>query len=804
MNISLLGSWLDKIINFILGFFAFIPQVMYFLYASIASLLDVLQFLIRKLAGLDVYYVNGVQQSGDIITELLKGIVGINKDPTYSTIATVFWSFVIFGVILLILTTIVSIIKAHYNYDQNKSHPLKIFYGSLKSLALMAIVPIVTIFGIYLAQILLQTLDRVTTSGSSGAIESVFEEVQVGQDDNGNPIMSSVARENFVSGVDATGYETYVRYDYFSFGDYTSTATFSGMLFNIAGYSCNRVRLDEFRVQNSPSADAWDTMGVFYVSSESENAKEVLAKQIDYAFANNLKLKNSKTILVAGDDASVLGPSFAFGFSATVGAQLINVGSFSKFNVGAVFYYYNLWAFNYLLGFAGVILCALMLGNIVFGLMARLLQVVALFIVSPALVGIMPIDDGSAFGSWRKQFMSDILMAFGAIVGLNIFFLLLPFFQSISFFNNDFIDIIINMIIVLAGLSLVKKFISIVSKFVGGGDANETGSAVREDVKNSAIKGLVGTAAAGALGVATFTPQFAAMKMGAKGVGKGVGKVAGKIAKTKGVQKAVQKRQDNKIRKTLGLNKDTAIDRGHRKEYEAYNSLDRKSKKNVKEMLKTTDASGRTLSERLSAGGLASGSAHNALQNGILKTEAQETQKRKVDKNNKKVEGRYKRAKVVSMLTGQDPDKVKKGAVDAQGNITDEGSGGGLKAFGTAFVDFSQVAIKTMGQLTGASSAWKQLGDAGAVDHGKSALKRAANAGGFKTLANSKMLATKKEKDDKEAGELKEMRAAQQAALKEMQSNTEATTQAVKEIVRLLSSRPGGGGTSGGGGGGTP
>ena len=123
MNISLLGSWLDKIINFILGFFAFIPQVMYFLYASIASLLDVLQYLIRKLAGLDVYYVNGVQQSGDIITELLKGIVGINKDPTYSTIATVFWSFVIFGVILLILTTIISIIKAHYNYDESKAKP---------------------------------------------------------------------------------------------------------------------------------------------------------------------------------------------------------------------------------------------------------------------------------------------------------------------------------------------------------------------------------------------------------------------------------------------------------------------------------------------------------------------------------------------------------------------------------------------------------------------------------------------------------------------------------------------------------
>lgn len=794
MNISLLGGWLDKIINFILGFFAFIPQLIYFLYASVASLLDVLQYLIRKLAGLDVYYVNGEpQQNSDIISQFLRGILGIDADPAYSTVSTIFWSFVIFGVILLVLTTIISIIKAHYNYDANKSHPLKIFYGSLKSLALMAIVPIVSIFGVYLAQILLQTLDRITTSGSSGAIESVFDEVKVGEDENGNPIMSSVAYENFVSGVDSTGYQTYTSYDYFSFGDYTSTSTFSGMLFNIAGHDCNRVRLGEFRVQTSADQGNWDTMGVFYTNDES-NPQETLAQQIDFAFVNNLHLKHSRTISVSGDDASVLGPSFAWGFSATVGAQLINVGSFSKFNVGAVFYYYNLWAFNYLLGFTGVIMCITLLGNIIFGLMTRLLQVVALFLVFPALVGIMPLDEGSGFASWRKQFISDILMAFGAVVGLNIFFSILPFFQTISFFNISFIDGIVNMVIVLAGLALVKKFIGLTSKFVGGGDANETGQSVSQDVKGAALKGLVGTAAAGAVGVAAFTPMMAGMKMGAKGVGKVVGKVGSKIG-TKIADKVThttqQERQDNKIRKTLGLGADAKVEEDDYKAYQNFRSLDRKERKAVLKYAQHQGYLGVARKDTMRR-------EFNVEEGSQVAPEALKQYRLKaIDKNTKKVERRYKHAKVMSVLTGQDPDKVKKGIVDEKGNITDEGTGGAVRAFGTAFVDFGQVALKSIGQITGASSAWKQLGDAGAVDYAKQALKRSAQSVGLTTLAQSKMATTKGEKDKADEEALKSLRKSQEASLQALASNTEKVSQQIQQLASILSASRsrGGGGT---------
>ena len=82
MSSLLLSFWTD-LCNIVSGFFAIIPQTLYFLYASAASVLDMLQYLVRKLAGLDNYYVDGQAQSGDILVEFIEGIQKeIGKDIT--------------------------------------------------------------------------------------------------------------------------------------------------------------------------------------------------------------------------------------------------------------------------------------------------------------------------------------------------------------------------------------------------------------------------------------------------------------------------------------------------------------------------------------------------------------------------------------------------------------------------------------------------------------------------------------------------------------------------------------------------
>lgn len=822
------GIW-QKIVDFFLGFFAFLPQSIYFLYASMASLLDVLQYLVRKLAGLDVYYVNGEAQGGDIITDFLKGIVGIDKSSAYSAISTVFWSLVIFGVILLVLTSIVSIIKAHYNYDANKSNPFTILRGALKSLATMVIVPIVSIFGVYLAQIVLMTLDQITSPTASSAISSTY---------------TADAANEFACDDDGV----YTNYDYFSAGGYTKTPTFSGMLFKVAAYDCNRVRSGYYSATTSASSDEWDTAGVFYTASGTANAHEVVAAQIDYAFVNNLKLKNTYDEISYGSESDSLKMSLRFGLSATFSAGLHNVKSFSKFNVGLVFYYYDLWAFNSILGFAGVAMALLTLGNVVFGLMGRLIQVVALFVVYPAFIGIMPLDDGGAFGKWRKQFTSDILMAFGAVVGMNIFFLILPYFNNLSFFNNVFLDGIANMIIILSGLTLVKKFIGLISSAVGGGDANETGSGIKSETANAAMKGVSGTLKAAGPGAKIIGNRvragFNGAKAGAKAAGKGaysVGKKLHEVDEQNKNKKAYNKKLkkegldkkkwsemteaeiaegaakragdkqarktakvDKKIRSNFGLSEGAEVTDQQREAWNNLQKLDRTERKEIlKDINLDEDADGRQRLRLYSELGVSKGALSGASQKkweGHLKTSTD----RRVDKANKKEENRFKRAKFVGKLFGQDTSGYTQGSatVDDNGNIQVKKGTGMLRGFGQASLDVGEAALRAAKGLSGFDAAWKKLADGGVIDDAKTALQQLS---GIKPTGDHfKSLRTGKQKTDQDNEELKAMRKAQLEEQKNIAKKTEETTEAIKklttEVQKLKGSGGSGSGSSGSGG----
>lgn len=775
-SVSMMGSLFDKIVDFFVGFLAFIPQFIYFLYASIASFLDLLQFLVRKLAGLDVYYVDGqpVEGSGDIVLSFIKGILGIDKSPTYSAISTVFWSLIIFGVILLLVTTIIAIIKAHYNYDANKSSPMRILFASIKSLATMAIVPIVALIGIYLANMLLRTLDGITSSSSTSVLSSVFEEK---------------AKDKFKAGEDSQGNLCYSSFDYFSVSSYSNTPTFSGMLFEVAGYSCNRVRLGDYSIINQEvSSSKWDNMGVFYVASGSSDQREKLAKQIDYAFSNNLTLATpwSSVKLEGTDDAWALWSSLRFGLSATFMSGLYNVKTFSKYNVGLVWYFYDLWAFNWILGFVGIIICATMFGNIIFGLMTRLLQLIALFIVFPALIGIMPLDEGNAFASWRKQFVSDVLMAFGAVVGMNIFFLILPFFQTISFFNNSFLDGIMNMIIVIAGLTLIKKFIGLVSGFIGGTDANKEGETTRQDVTASAVKGVAGTMGAAKLGIGMMSPMFGGMKSGFKALGNKLGntKTGQKI---KAASKAKADRKfDDKVNKMLGRAKGSEVSPEERAAYSNLKKLDRTERKIIlKQFKEDQKEADKQLGQERALGEKMINPEENLMKNLTGKEYKQHAENT--------VNRRYKRAQNVASIFGQDPSKIKKGSVqtDEDGNVTNIETGDRMfKGLGTAFVDFGQTLVKTIGDVTGASGAWKKLADSGAIDSAKESVQKIMNTAGVsirnKEGAVYSPFATKKDKEADERDRAEQAQRQQLAELKNISEYERSTIDAIKTLTEEI------------------
>ena len=737
-------DWFDKLKNMFLGLFAIIPQFIYFLYASCASLLDALQYLIRKLAGLDVYYINGEAQHGDIVISFIRGILGIDKSASYSPLKTVFWSLVIFGCILLVLTTIFSIIKAHYNYDAKKSNPFTIIGQSLKSLALMAIVPITAVFGLYLSQIILQSLDTITSSSTAG------QEVFTIKDDDGN-VISSIAdlfEGDYLENVDGSksAIKSYASYDFFTAVAYTNNTTFSGVMFKTAAYNCNRVRSGTYSPASQKSWSKWTNFGVFYSNANGTALKDNVADQIDYAFQNALTLKedlrgdvgllpwakdkNWDYLEKSGKEDTSLLTAYFYGFGALNLIGLNDVAVFSKFNVGLVYYYYDLWGFNYFLGFAGIIAFILILGNVVFGLMTRLIQLVVLFFVFPPLIGIAPLDDGNAFKAWRKQFISDVLMAYGAIVGMNLFLLILPFLNTISFFNIAVLDRIMNIFLMLAGLTMVKNLIKMISTFIGGSDANASGEETRKAVGDVGGKALATTVKAANVGLKVGKGAFGLMGNATAAAGRGI----------------VSAHYTNKAKRALvqeGMA--SGLSRGSAK---FAVSLDKEGVERKKTELITTSAAKKEQRAK-------------KISQGMEKF-----------KQTKLVKGT---AATVATLFGGDIQRKEDGTID---------SGATFKATGKGVINLAGAAIKLAGgDILRGSAVTKKAEETGVTD----ALKTLTRDAMGKHLGSSVgKLQTKKEKE----GQEKAAASAQQKSQSEVASNTEQSLAELRKISDLLSKKP--------------
>ncbi len=129
--------------------------------------------------------------------------------------------------------------------------------------------------------------------------------------------------------------------------------------------------------------------------------------------------------------------------------------------------YYNLGDMNFFVGIAGglVILIMFVISAIMF--VQRIFDIILLYIVSPASVATIPLDDGGRFKIWREMLISKILGAYGIILSMNIFFLIVPQVANITFFGNAFKDGVVQLLFVLGGAFAITKANMVISQLTG-------------------------------------------------------------------------------------------------------------------------------------------------------------------------------------------------------------------------------------------------------------------------------------------------------------------------------------------------
>lgn len=278
----------------------------------------------------------------------------------------------------------------------------------------------------------------------------------------------------------------------------TSSAStqISSQIFYASAYDANYYRINKGR-----NPEDYDKILEGTDFSDLINFGQRLSPAADESMANRI------------DDAFMGGTKSNVTPVANIDGFYYETTACSIFDTKAVASYYNICKINYVLLFftAGTVLGCLI--SCSFGLIARAFNVVTLFIISPAIIGMMPLDSGKAFGSWKSKFIGNVLSAYGPVVAVNLYFIIMAIVQNIDIFSaTDFatgsflgiagwsvpvVNKVLQCIFIIAGAVMIKDSSKLIAGFVGAEDALGVGEGLKKSVTEKA-KATMGTAMAGA------------------------------------------------------------------------------------------------------------------------------------------------------------------------------------------------------------------------------------------------------------------------------------------------------------------
>ena len=241
-----------------------------------------------------------------------------------------------------------------------------------------------------------------------------------------------------------------------------------------------------------------------YVSSENKKSKSVIIAKASQSFLifllipfllisgimftntvmnsvnnsmNTYVLENGQPTTMGGQILVTSG-TYAYIGDANSRAEIEQkflTGEFDYFNTTLVKQYYDLRNMDYFIGIVSGIIIVVMFVMSAVMFIQRIFDIIFLYIISPISVSTIPLDEGNRFRIWKDMLIAKILSAYGIILSMNLFFIIMPQVQAITFFNDSFKNGIMQILFLIGGAFAVTKANLVVAQLTGGkaGD-NET------------------------------------------------------------------------------------------------------------------------------------------------------------------------------------------------------------------------------------------------------------------------------------------------------------------------------------------
>lgn len=499
----------------------FIFILLYILFKAVCQVCYILERIFRAFAGIDTLYFGSTPVENKAGEDILFAFLRSN------VVRSSFWIILGFSIVLLVVLTIIAVIKSEFTTDVAKAAKGPIIGRAFKGLLNFFLVPFIMIISVYGVNILTKTVYNLTgeNTESSLIVTSCFEvgALDANRARNEKGFANFLSSGTFTKDQENNIFKDKQRagvaeiIDECFWGDPTSKAEgkkyFDGEKFIIASYNYIDFSLEDLNtMQNN-------------LDKEIEQKNKDSDKDPNYEYKNYAPWM--QTLLERT-------PSNA------------NSDQLPIFNVNLVNYYYDLGNFDFILAICSAVAIAWYMLCIAVGLIKRAFELVILYVISPAVVSMSPLDDGKALGGWRSEVLKRMLAAVAPVLAINLYFLIItPFVKQLSLFHakasfsatlgtsqvmlgastwiggailTKLADAFLQVLCLIVGLGLLKTANGWLSSFLGVYDIMAEGS---------------GTMSKGAKAVATaglITTGVAMAGVGAaKAVGSAVGKVGGAV-----------------------------------------------------------------------------------------------------------------------------------------------------------------------------------------------------------------------------------------------------------------------------------
>ena len=192
-------------------------------------------------------------------------------------------------------------------------------------------------------------------------------------------------------------------------------------------------------------------------------------------------------------------------------------------------------AFDYLILF---LICYKMLDTlvtIILNCVGRIFNMLLLYLISPLIVSVSPLDDGGKFKQWTTAFIVQSFSVFGTVISMRVLLLFMPIVvdTKLALFENPIANLLAKLVIILGAFEVSEKATNLITgiladnagwQSITAGDMSGTAkSAVAKGKQLASSIGMGTLKTAGGVGLSAVGFGAKTALKGAAGVGLGLG-----------------------------------------------------------------------------------------------------------------------------------------------------------------------------------------------------------------------------------------------------------------------------------------